>query len=509
MRWRRQVTAESLKDLEAAAERYFRPGTTYSIYSVREETPAGVFLSYRAEAHPPETPGKYSTSHRTPRRGGKGTEADQGTVGARRSGTSGPDDGPVTGRIIDPSASAPAGGRAPGVAGGVTDSGTGGAVGAAGAGMPGASPGGPGGGPAGRPGVRVPGGGAVTGYNPETVDELPGWRPEAIPARVLAGGPGLNAAYALLQDPELDLPAGPAFATDDPEFVALLDRAAPPEDGSTPDATPRDRDRSATGGSSVRPPMTDAPRSTGPASTGPDSTGPDSAGSAISGPLTGSLPTGSSATDSPLAAVEPPPDDRDAAVSAEAAPWPGAGALDRHAARGNARGGAAETPRRDVRPGEASAAVGNTTRQAGATGPDAEWPDGTDAEQPGRPRESGRPTVVYVGLLDDAVEAAEKCGHRRWSAAGVLNGGQPGANVVCYGLGDGSNVVRLAEGLPRYQPMRLVLAVDASRKHADTQAWVHQVARVVQPSSLVSVARTVTSSPGTVQELGYPVQYVG
>ena len=117
--------------------------------------------------------------------------------------------------------------------------------------------------------------------------------------------------------------------------------------------------------------------------------------------------------------------------------------------------------------------------------------------------------MVYVGLLDDPIEAAEKCGHRRWSAAGVLNGGQPGAHVVCYGLGDGTNVIRLAEGLHRYQPMRLVLAVDASRKHADTQAWVRQVAKVVQPSSLVSVARTVTSSPGTVQELGYPVQVLG
>jgi hypothetical protein len=120
-----------------------------------------------------------------------------------------------------------------------------------------------------------------------------------------------------------------------------------------------------------------------------------------------------------------------------------------------------------------------------------------------------RPTVVYIGLLDDPIEAAEKSGYRRWSAAGVLNGGQPGAKVVCYGLGDGSNASRLAEGLHRYQPMRLILAIDASRKHADTQAWVRQVAKVVQPSSLVSVARTVTSSPGTVQELGYPVQYLG
>jgi hypothetical protein len=369
VRWRKQVTAASLAELEAAAERHFRPGTTYSIFSVREETPAGVFLSYRAEAHLPEAP-RDSTARGTARRGSQGgAAAGQGTVRGR-SGTAGPDAGPVTGRIIDP------------VAGG---------AGAA----PGAGPGAgpttaPAGGPVRGPGVRVPGGGAVTGYNPDTVDEIHGWRPEEIPARVLRGGPGLNAAYALLQDPDLDLPPGPAFATDDPEFVSLLDRAAPPTTGSVP------------------------------------------------------------------AAVEP-----------------------------------------------------RLVDQASAAGPDAEPPGSRSDERTDPPRTSGRPTVVYVGLLDDPIEAAEKCGHRRWSAAGVLNGGRPGASVVCYGLGDGTNVTGLAEGLHRYQPMRLVLAVDASRKHADTQAWVRQVAKVVQPSSLVSVARTVTSTPGTVQELGYPVQHLG
>ena len=111
--------------------------------------------------------------------------------------------------------------------------------------------------------------------------------------------------------------------------------------------------------------------------------------------------------------------------------------------------------------------------------------------------------LVFAGLLDDAVEAAEQTGHHTWSAAGVLNGGQAGAPVVCYGLGDGSDTAHLAEGLLRYAPMHLVLAIDSSRKHADTQAWVRQVAKVAEPASVVAVPRTVTGTPGTVRDLGY------
>jgi hypothetical protein len=68
-----------------------------------------------------------------------------------------------------------------------------------------------------------------------------------------------------------------------------------------------------------------------------------------------------------------------------------------------------------------------------------------------------------------------------------------------------ADVVRLAEGLHRYRPMPLVLAVDTSRKHAGTQSWVRQLARVAEPASVLAVPRTVTASPGTVRDLGYPV----
>ncbi|HEY4615928.1 MAG TPA: hypothetical protein VIG75_10730, partial [Citricoccus sp.] len=316
----------------------------------------------------------------------------------------GPGDVPLTGRVIDPGERTPVtSGHVPA---GPSAAGT--------ADNPGPTPRGTGDGTGGQDpsrgpvtsnprdaGLRAPGDGVVTGYNPDTVQEIPGWRPEQIPATVLTGGPGLGAAYALLQDPQHDPAPGPAFATDDPAFTGLLDRAAPRE-------------------------AADAPVGTDAASTG------------------------------------------------RGAPSPG-----QHAGQDQ---------------------EGAPDERHGPHHPDG---DHGATEAPARRK------TVYVGLLDDPVEAAERSGHRRWSAAGVLNGGQPGAAVVCYGLGDGSAVARLAEGLHRYRPMRLVLAVDPSRKHADTHAWVQQVARVVQPSSLVAVARTVTSSPGTVHELGYPVQAPG
>lgn len=117
-------------------------------------------------------------------------------------------------------------------------------------------------------------------------------------------------------------------------------------------------------------------------------------------------------------------------------------------------------------------------------------------------------TIVFTGLLDDAVEAAQACGHREWVAAGALSGGQPGAAVVCFGLGEGSEAARLASGLSVLGGdggLRLHLAVDPSRKHADTADWVRAVAAVVEPECVVPVPRTVTSSPGTVRELGYRV----
>lgn len=374
VRWPRSVFADTLEELAHEAELHFRPGTTYSIYSIREEGGGEDRVTYRADAHRRQVPGAAQTSSGTrattedgrtrvgrnlghdagPRPGSDGRRTPGGDGGGARGRDNGEDSGavrdaatqPISGRIAEPG-TGPAGGR-----------------------------------PTAQPG------GTVGGFNPETVTQVPGWAPAAIPTQALQTGPGFQAAYGLLMD------------------------------GSAPGA-----------------------------------------GTGVGGPSGG--------------------------LSGEPTGSPSAPEVER-------RGGPA-----GVVPlfSTADPELHEMLEHASPMGEDPDAP--LDASGRRRTR------LVFAGLLDDAVEAAERSGHHRWSAAGVLNGGRPGASVVCYGLGDGSDVGQLAQGLHRYAPMHLVLAVDPSRKHADTQTWVGQVAAVVAPVSVVAVPRTVTGTPGTIRDLGY------
>jgi hypothetical protein len=435
VRWRRSVTADTLAELEKEAERHFQPGTTYSIYSIREEGPGETRTSYRADAHPAATSGGQRPRPREAdgrTRVGRNlghavsqpeapAQPDRPNLQAGHDGAPAPEgaqpspvgEGPIDGRLAAPGAG-PVRGAGPG-----TGSGPSAGTGAGSSTVPGGSATIPGG-SAGVPGH--PDGGPVVGFNPETVTRWPGWNPGRIPATALQAGPGLTAAYGLLMDGE---------------------SAGHPAPG--PDGHDAGHDATGTAWQPVSAP------------------GPHVASAGTRGPTAAAGPAMDTASLATVFSTEDP------ALH---------GMLD-HAAPAAAG---------DGRPAGEEGAAG----AAGSTGD-------TD---PGAPR---RTRLVFAGLLDDAIEAAERTGHRQWSAAGVLNGGRAGSPVVCFGLGDGSDVVRLAEGLHRYRPMHLVLAVDTSRKHADTQAWVRQLARVAEPASVLAVPRTVTASPGTVRDLGYPV----
>ncbi len=392
MRWHKSVFADSLEELEHEAELHFRPGTTYSIFSIREEGGGEDRVTYRADAHPPQEPGQ----NRTRSRGFSSPKDGRTRVGRNV----GHDDGPEAPKDGDPrpggSAARPSTGGDGAAAGSIS-----GRIAAPGAGLRrgeadgvlssplSAPPRGPDAGQSGRAHTRT---GSVGAVNPDTVQEIPGWGPGPIPTTALQGGPGLNAAYGLLMD------GGDAGA-----------------DPSTP--------RSAEPGPGA-------------------STEPGAAGHRPAAAV-------------PLFSTEDPHLHE---------------MLDHAAAPPDLPDTLHGTPHSDA-PGNSST-----------------------------PR---RIRLVFAGLLDDAVEAAERTGHHTWSAAGVLNGGRAGAPVVCYGLGDGSDTAHLAEGLLRYAPMHLVLAIDSSRKHADTQAWVRQVAKVAEPASVVAVPRTVTGTPGTVRDLGH------
>lgn len=412
VRWRKSVFADSLEELEHEAELHFRPGTTYSIFSIREEGGGEDRVTYRADAHPPQEPGQHRTRSRalsSPKDGrtrvGRNVGHDDGPEApqdadqlpggsAARSSTAGNRvaTGSMSGRIAAPGAG-PRGGDANGFPSG-----------------PLSTP--PSGSDAGQSGRAHTRNGSVGAVNPDTVQEIPGWGPGPIPTTALQGGPGLNTAYGLLMDG--------------------LDAGADPS--SPPDTEP---DTGAGAG-----------RGTG----------------AVAGTVAGSGASGSpgpNAAGHRTAAVVPVFSTEDPHLHEM---------LDHAAAPADLPDTLHGTPHAD------------------------------------EPRNSSMPRrirLVFAGLLDDAVEAAERTGHHTWSAAGVLNGGRAGATVVCYGLGDGSDTAHLAEGLLRYAPMHLVLAIDSSRKHADTQAWVRQVAKVVEPASVVAVPRTVTGTPGTVRDLGH------
>ncbi|XKH58309.1 hypothetical protein LG293_16930 (plasmid) [Citricoccus nitrophenolicus] len=146
--------------------------------------------------------------------------------------------------------------------------------------------------------------------------------------------------------------------------------------------------------------------------------------------------------------------------------------------------------------------------------PETDWQDhlytrigGLDAERAtvgqARPMK-----LVIAGLLDDSMHAARTLGHDQVATAGTLTGGDPGCPVICFGLGDGSGVSTLAQGIAgmaMHAPIRLLLAVDPSRRAADTHRWVRQIAAIHEPEGIIPVHRAVTSAGNTLHELGYPV----
>lgn len=412
MRWRRSVFADSIEELEHEAELHFGPGTTYSIFSIREEGGGEDRVTYRADPHPPQEPGQ----HRTRSRGYSSPKDARTRVGRNIGHDDGPETRPDAGQMPGGSAARPSVGGNGAATGSIS-----GRIAEPGAGPRGGPAGGsqrallrdPLSGPdAGQSDHARSRNGSVGAVNPDTVQEIPGWGPGRIPTMALQAGPGLNAAYGLLMD-------GVAAGAD-PSTESSTESGTGARAGRVPGAVTGAVAGSGAGGFAV----------------------PDSAGHR-------------SAAVVPVFSTEDPRmhEMLDHAVAQPDLP--------------------------DTLNGP----------------PHSEGP--RNSSTPRRIR------LVFAGLLDDAVEAAEQTGHHMWSAAGVLNGGRAGAPVVCYGLGDGTDTAHLAEGLLRYAPMHLVLAIDSSRKHADTQAWVRQVAKVAEPASVVAVPRTVTGTPGTVRDLGY------
>ncbi len=139
--------------------------------------------------------------------------------------------------------------------------------------------------------------------------------------------------------------------------------------------------------------------------------------------------------------------------------------------------------------------------------------------------------VLVLGLLEDPIRVArgmalaagyaeitvggalesheERADDRRGALAARARGVRRGEPVfLAYGLGHGRDLEKHLTALPGLRPDQTWLAVDAGRKADDTARWVHQVARVIPVDALAVEGREATSTPASVEELGFRVGWV-
>lgn len=90
-------------------------------------------------------------------------------------------------------------------------------------------------------------------------------------------------------------------------------------------------------------------------------------------------------------------------------------------------------------------------------------------------------------------------------ARGVLSG-QPA--VLAYGLGTFRSAPSHLPELLALGADQLWLAVDVSRKHEDTRAWVEELTPALKVTALAVLGSRETNTPRTVRKLGLPVGWI-
>lgn len=146
------------------------------------------------------------------------------------------------------------------------------------------------------------------------------------------------------------------------------------------------------------------------------------------------------------------------------------------------------------------------------------------------PREAGPSRVpgdlvALVGLGGDAVDVARamrgRLGLLTGTAGLALDGESPrvvdrrgatearargvhAGTATAVAVGVATDLVDGLRVLDEIAPEQVWVVVDASRKHADTAAWVDALRGVVHVHAMVVVGRSATRTPETVQLLGLP-----
>jgi len=134
--------------------------------------------------------------------------------------------------------------------------------------------------------------------------------------------------------------------------------------------------------------------------------------------------------------------------------------------------------------------------------------------------EAARSLVLAAGSGEVRVggalpaEGIERVEDRRGALTARAGGVAQGHGiVVAFGLGRGlepaGDLAGRIAGLGAMEPDQTWLVVDASRKAEDTARWVRAVAASVPVDAVMAVGRELTASPATVDDLGFPVRWLG
>ncbi|WP_294570453.1 hypothetical protein [uncultured Arthrobacter sp.] len=134
---------------------------------------------------------------------------------------------------------------------------------------------------------------------------------------------------------------------------------------------------------------------------------------------------------------------------------------------------------------------------------------GRDALEAGRSLLApGAPAALLTAgalRVEGLAHVADRRAATEARAGGVLAGAPV---VVAFGLGYPSEAFVHLPALALVGFDQLWLAVDATRKHGDTVAWVEAVEAVAEPDAVAAFSHRDTATPETVQALRFPVSWV-
>ena len=121
------------------------------------------------------------------------------------------------------------------------------------------------------------------------------------------------------------------------------------------------------------------------------------------------------------------------------------------------------------------------------------------------PAEGETALRIAADLYESSVSRVDDRRSLLAARASGVEGGHP--VIVAFGLGVAGVDFARTDALRRLHADQVWVAVDASRKQADTERWVSGVKDAVTVDGVIAWGRELTATPETVAELGLPVRW--